>query len=77
MLPEDTDETEVLSDRLSVAQDIIAMLGNNTWEFDIVGTAQVQFFTEKTSDLLAGVRVDITLELPYLSNECVIPLNEN
>lgn len=73
MLPEDLDETEVLSDRLSVAQDIVAQLTYNNYEFDISGTIPIQFFTEKTSDLLAGVRADITLNLPYISNRCVVP----
>jgi hypothetical protein len=73
MLPEDADETEVLSDRLSVAQDIVAQLTYNNYEFDVVGGIPVQFFIEKTSDLLAGVRADIQLELPYLSNRCVVP----
>lgn len=77
MLPEDIDETEVLSDRLSVAQDIVAQLTYNDYEFDVVGNIPVQFFIEKTSDLLAGVRADITLELPYISNRCVVPTTYN
>ena len=73
MLPEDTNETEVLSDMLEVCQDIIAQLRYNNWEFDEGLTATLTFFTEDTPDLLAGVRADITLDLPYTANRCVIP----
>jgi hypothetical protein len=31
------------------------------------------FFTEDTPDLLAGVRADISIELPYTANRCQIP----
>jgi hypothetical protein len=34
MLPEDTNETEVLSDQLEICQDIIAQLRYNNFEFD-------------------------------------------
>jgi len=73
MLPEDTNETEVLSDMLEVAQDIVAQLAHPNLEFDITTNTTLDFFTENTPDLLAGVRADITLELPYLSNRCVVP----
>jgi len=36
-------------------------------------SATLTFFTEDTPDLLAGVRADITLELPYTSNRCIVP----
>lgn len=73
MLPEETNETEVLSDMLEVAQDIVAQLGHPNFDFDITTTTTLTFFTEDTPDLLAGVRADITLELPFLANRCVVP----
>lgn len=73
MLPEDTNETEVLSDMLEVCQDIIAQLRYNNWEFDEGLTATLTFFTEDTPELLAGVRADITLELPFIANRCQVP----
>ncbi len=72
-LPEDTNETEVLSDQLEICQDIIAQLRYNNFEFDEGLSATLNFFTEDTPDLLAGVRADITLELPYTANRCVVP----
>ena len=73
MLPEDTNETEVLSDMLEVCQDIIAQLRYNNWEFDEGLNASLTFFTEDTPELLAGVRADITLELPFTANRCQVP----
>ena len=73
MLAEGTNETEVLSDMLEVAQDIVAQLNYQNFDFDILTSVGLNFFTEDTPDLLAGVRADITLELPYLYNRCVVP----
>lgn len=77
MLPEDTNETEVLSDQLEICQDIIAQLRYNNFEFDEGLSATLNFFTEDTPDLLAGVRADISIELPYLANRCVVPTTFN
>jgi len=73
MLPEDTNETEVLSDMLEVCQDIIAQLRYNNWEFDEGLNATLTFFTEDTPELLAGVRADISIELPFIADRCQIP----
>ena len=77
MLPEDTNETEVLSDQLEICQDIIAQLRYNNWEFDEGLNATLTFFTEDTPELLAGVRADITLELPFIANRCQVPSTFN
>lgn len=77
MLPEDTNETEVLSDMLDVCQDIIAQLRYNNWEFDEGLNATLTFFTEDTPELLAGVRADITLELPFIADRCQVPSTYN
>ena len=73
MLPEDTNETEVLSDMLEVCQDILAQLRQNDWEFDLGINVTISFFTENTPDLLAGVRADISLELPFYADRCQVP----
>ena len=73
MLHEETNETEVLSDMLEVCQDIIAQLRSQTFEFEEGLSATLTFFTEDTPDLLAGVRADISLELPFIANRCQIP----
>lgn len=73
MLAEEVNETEVLSDQFEICQDIIAQLRQNNFEFDEGLSATLNFFTEDTPDLLAGVRADISIELPYLANRCVVP----
>jgi len=73
MLHEETNETEVLSDMLEVCQDIIAQLRHQNFDFDEGLSATLSFFTEDTPDLLAGVKADITLDLPFLANRCVVP----
>jgi hypothetical protein len=77
MLPEQTNETEVLSDQLSVAQDIVAMLMYQDFDFVMSDNVTLQYFTENTPDLLAGVRADIRLELPFLADRCWIPASYN
>jgi len=73
VLHEETNETEVLSDMLEVCQDIIAQLRSQSFEFDEGLSANLSFFTDDTPELLGGVRADITLELPFLANRCVVP----
>ena len=73
MLAEQTNETEVLSDQLSIAQDIIAQLKFNDFDFVMQDSIQMQHFTEDTPDLLAGVKIDISLDLPFTADRCVVP----
>ena len=73
MLPEDTNETEVLSDQLEICQDIIAQLRHNNFDFDEAENVTLSFFTEDTPELLAGVRADITLELSNVADRCQVP----
>lgn len=77
MLPEETNETEVLSDMLEVAQDIVAQLNHPNFEFDMSQNVTFTFFTEDTPDLLAGVQANITIEIPFLQNRCVVPSTFN
>lgn len=73
MLAEQTNETEVASDQLSICQDIIAQLRFNDFDFVIQDSVPMTHFTEDTPDLLAGVKADISLDLPYTSDRCVVP----
>ena len=77
VLHEETNETEVLSDMLEVCQDIIAQLRSNAFEFDEGLSATLTFFTEDTPDLLAGVQANISIEIPFLQNRCVVPSSFN
>ena len=75
MLAEQSNETEVLSDQLSIAQDIVAQLKFNDFDFVIGDSVPLQFFTEDTPDLLAGVRADVSLDLPFTADRCQVPTN--
>jgi hypothetical protein len=75
VLHEDTNETEVLSDMLDVCQDIIAQLRSNAFEFDEGLSATLNFFSDDSPDLLGGVRADISIDIPFLANRCVVPSN--
>lgn len=68
-----SNEQEVHSDMLQVAQDIIAQLRYPGWDFVLRNTLPVQLFTDSTPDLLAGITVTATIELPYVSDRCSVP----
>jgi hypothetical protein len=73
VLPEQSNEQEVLSDQLLTAQDIIAQLHDNNFEFIMQDSVTLDFFTEDTPEYLAGVSATISLDLPYLQNRCEVP----
>jgi len=79
MLSEETNETEVLSDMTQVAGDIVAQLryptdyANVTWTLN--QNLPITFYTESDPDYLAGVKLDITLTVPFINNRCEVPSN--
>jgi len=73
MLTEKINETEALSDMLSVTQDIIAQLLYQEFEFEMSENVSLTFITEDTPDNLIAIKADISLELPFTSDRCVIP----
>jgi hypothetical protein len=81
MLMEETNETEVLSDMTQVAGDIVAQLRYPkdysivTWTLN--QNLPVTFYTESDPDLLAGVKLDATLAVPFINNRCQVPSNYN
>jgi hypothetical protein len=81
MLMEENNETEVLSDMTQVAGDIVAQLrypkdyGKVTWTLS--RNLPVTFYTESDPDLLAGVKLDAVLSVPFINNRCEVPSNYN
>ena len=73
MLMEETNETEVLSDMTLVGQDIVAQLRYPKAIWEIGDNAAITFFTESDPDYLAGVKIDITMQLPYKKLLNVVP----
>ncbi len=76
-LQDETNETEVLSDQLLIAQDIISMLRFPKFDWEIGDNVVLEFFTENEKDYLAGVKADVTISFPMLSNRCQIPSDFN
>jgi hypothetical protein len=68
-------ETEVLSDMSSVADDILSMLFNPVYQDHwIIGeTALKGFGTEKLDDMVAGAEVEFTVGVEYLADSCMVP----
>lgn len=76
-LQDETNETEVLSDQLLIAQDIISMLRFPKFDWEIGDNVVLEFFTENEKDYLAGVKADVSISFPMLSNRCQIPTDFN
>lgn len=73
MLPEKINETEAVSDMLSVAQDILAQLLYQEFEFEMSENVTLTFITEDTPDNLVAVKADISLDLPFTADRCQVP----
>jgi hypothetical protein len=73
VLPEQYNETEVLSDQVLICTDIIAQLRYQLFDFFLTGNNNIQFFREETPDLLAGVRATVSFEIPYDADRCAVP----
>jgi hypothetical protein len=72
---DEKNEDDVISDQMLVCQDIIAQLRSDTFDFTLNNTVNINFFTERLSDLVAGVQASITLALPYVADRCAVPSN--
>lgn len=75
VLPEQVNETEVLSDQILIASDIIAQLRYQLFDFYVTGNNSMVFFREETPDLLAGVRCSVSFEIQYDADRCAVPTN--
>ena len=73
VLHEKTNELDVFSDQLSIAHDIISQLQYDDFPFQIGTNVPMEMFTDSTPDLLGGVKVDVTFDIPYLSDRCAVP----
>ena len=76
-LQDESNENEVLSDQLLIAQDIISMMRYPKFDWEIGDQVTMEFFTEKEEDYLAGVKADVTVSFPMLSDRCQGPTDFN
>ena len=70
---DEKNEDDVISDQMLICQDIIAQLRSDTFDFTLGQSVNVNFFTERLSDLVAGVQASISLALPYVADRCAVP----
>lgn len=70
---DEKNEDDVISDQMLICQDIIAQLRSDTFDFTLGQSVAINFFTERLSDLVAGVQAEITLALPYVADRCAVP----
>lgn len=70
---DDSNDMEVFSDQLQIAQDIIAQMRDQNQEYELADNINITFLLEQTGDVLAGVRCDISVNLGYISNRCAVP----
>lgn len=70
---DEKNEDQVIADQMLICQDIIAQLRSDRWDFVLGQNVNITFFTERLSDLVAGVQAQITLALPYVADRCAVP----
>jgi hypothetical protein len=73
----EVNEQEVLSDQLEIAKDVIAQLKYQSYDWDFAtGTVTLTDFTERFEDDVSGFSMNVSLELPFNANRCVIPTTD-
>jgi hypothetical protein len=70
---DEKNEDSVIADQVLICQDIIAQLRSDKWDFTLGQNVSIAFFSERLSDLVAGVRADISLAIPYVADRCAVP----
>jgi hypothetical protein len=53
------------------------MLRFPRFDWEIGDNITLEYFTENEKDYLAGVKADVTISFPMLSNRCQIPTDFN
>jgi len=72
-----SNEDEIISDQLLIAQDVFAILCSDVYSdyFVLTRTAQIsEFFSEYLDDVLVGVKLDIQFRIFYDTNRCQIAI---
>lgn len=77
-MSEDTEEneTEVLSDMSSVADDFLAMLRYYEDDWEVSDDSTFTPRTEFLEDMVAGVSADFQIKVEFLSDRCQVPADD-
>ena len=72
-------DKDILSDTLSISQDIVSMLKDPALQddFTISDNITIEPLFEAFPDVVNGWRIDFTVDLAFESNRCQIPFNGN
>lgn len=69
-----TNEVEVQSDQLSVALDILTQINYGEYgDWKVSSENTLELKVEESTDMLAGVAVDITISTPFKQDVCAVP----
>jgi hypothetical protein len=70
-----TNLKDVQSDTLEIAKDLIALFNDENYTDWAIGSeCNFQLLFEAFDALVAGVVVDFSIRVPYLSDRCAVPL---
>ena len=77
VLKGEANETEVLSDLIRIAEDIIAEIRHPSWTWNqrLADEIQIEYDTERMGDWLGAAWFNIEFRLPTPDNRCQIPEN--
>lgn len=67
-------ELDVLSDTHQMLTDVIRIIKYNSDEYDLIGSTQLEPFTERFDDAVSGWSTLIQLQVQFPTNYCDIPL---
>ena len=72
-------EVEIMCDMREVALDIFAQIRYQKFDpkWNIDTSFSIEYFNEKDEDYLAGVKLNITIKLPYNADRCQVPTTYN
>jgi hypothetical protein len=72
---DDSNKQEILSDTLQIAMDVLAQLKLLPYEdlFDLDRNVTLTDFCEKYDDEVSGYKMDITLNISMLYDQCAVP----
>lgn len=72
-----TNELDVQSDMLSIIRDLIAEMNHSMYtDWRVSPNVPVTLVREQDNDMIAGAVADITIEIPYPLDTCVVPTED-
>lgn len=74
----EANRVDVESDMMSISEDFKAMIENPEYDWEVSESTSYQFIAATfNDDEVAGVSMDISISVPYLSDRCRVPLKSD